>query len=119
MNECASAPCQNEATCQDGINGYGCDCVAGYEGVHCETDTDECASDPCQNGATCNDEVNGYTCSCAAGYTGMHHQHFRYSLIDDSFDFTPFFSQGMALFHIQGETDFSQNEIIQLYLNHL
>ena len=70
INECASEPCQNGATCQDGIDGYECDCAAGYEGVHCQTDTDECASDPCHNGATCNDEINGYTCTCAAGYAG-------------------------------------------------
>ena len=70
IDECDSNPCRNGATCQDGINGYTCDCVAGYEGRHCGVDTDECASDPCQNGGTCTDEVDGYVCSCAAGYTG-------------------------------------------------
>ncbi|XP_066276196.1 uncharacterized protein [Branchiostoma lanceolatum] len=71
-DECASDPCQNGATCEDGVNGYTCTCVPGYEGVHCETDTDECASDPCQYGGTCVDGVNGYTCTCADGYEGVH-----------------------------------------------
>ncbi|XP_035685325.1 uncharacterized protein LOC118421892 [Branchiostoma floridae] len=69
-DECASDPCNNGGTCTDGVNGYTCDCAAGYEGDNCETDIDECASDPCNNGGTCTDGVNGYTCDCAAGYEG-------------------------------------------------
>ena len=48
--------------------------MAGYEGDHCQTDTDECASGPCQNGGTCQDGVNGYACQCAPGYEGDHCQ---------------------------------------------
>ncbi len=36
-DECASNPCQNGAVCSDGVNQYTCACVAGYEGIHCET----------------------------------------------------------------------------------
>ncbi len=36
-NECASRPCQNSGTCTDSVNGYTCDCQAGYEGDNCET----------------------------------------------------------------------------------
>ena len=36
-NECASDPCLNGATCEDGINQYTCDCSPGYTGTHCET----------------------------------------------------------------------------------
>ena len=32
INECASNPCQNGATCEDQVNGYRCACVAGYNG---------------------------------------------------------------------------------------
>ncbi len=35
-DECASNPCQNDATCMDFSNGYYCPCVAGYEGANCE-----------------------------------------------------------------------------------
>ena len=37
IDECASSPCQNGGTCNDGINMYNCDCVPGYSGGHCET----------------------------------------------------------------------------------
>ncbi|XP_078667248.1 uncharacterized protein LOC144909067 [Branchiostoma floridae x Branchiostoma belcheri] len=68
-DECSSAPCQNQATCQDQINGFTCQCVPGYAGTLCE-DIDECSSAPCQNNATCQDGVNSFTCHCASGYTG-------------------------------------------------
>ncbi|XP_035677399.1 uncharacterized protein LOC118416409 [Branchiostoma floridae] len=70
IDECASNPCNNGGTCTDGVNGYTCDCAAGYAGDDCKTDIDECASDPCNNGGTCTDGVNGYTCDCAEGYVG-------------------------------------------------
>ena len=36
-NECDSSPCQNNATCTDGVNRYQCQCMAGYMGQQCET----------------------------------------------------------------------------------
>lgn len=36
INECASEPCQNGATCMDDINGYLCRCKEGYAGDQCE-----------------------------------------------------------------------------------
>ena len=37
INECDSRPCQNGATCKDGLNAYNCYCVDGYNGTNCET----------------------------------------------------------------------------------
>ena len=37
IDECSGVTCQNGGTCVDGINGYTCNCVAGYTGTHCET----------------------------------------------------------------------------------
>ncbi len=37
IDECLSNPCANAATCNDVVAGYTCDCVTGYEGLHCET----------------------------------------------------------------------------------
>ena len=68
IDECASSPCQNGATCVDGVNGYQCNCSLGYDGTHCENDINECASNPCFNGATCNDEVGAFVCDCAEGW---------------------------------------------------
>ena len=36
INECSSSPCQNGATCHDGVNRYTCSCVPGFTGIHCE-----------------------------------------------------------------------------------
>ena len=71
INECASSPCQNGAECQDGDNGYKCDCIPGYRGRHCAIDIDECNSNPCQNGGNCTNNLNGYTCTCAEGFEGL------------------------------------------------
>ena len=43
IDECASSPCVNGA-CVDGINGFACDCQAGYEGILCDREIDECLS---------------------------------------------------------------------------
>ena len=71
IDDCASNPCQNTATCVDGINAYTCDCVAGFNGTHCETDIDDCTANFCHTG-TCIDHVNGYSCNCTdTGFTGL------------------------------------------------
>ncbi|XP_072025991.1 uncharacterized protein [Amphiura filiformis] len=70
IDECASEPCTNEATCEDGISGYICRCIAGYMGTNCEQGINECDSMPCLNGGLCVDDINGYRCQCLPGWRG-------------------------------------------------
>ncbi|MDP6945273.1 MAG: hypothetical protein QF464_14080, partial [Myxococcota bacterium] len=62
--------CENDSTCTDGVDGFTCECLAGYEGETCETDTDDCAEPVCLNSSTCVDLVDGFACECAIGFTG-------------------------------------------------
>ena len=39
VNECESSPCMNNATCNDDVDGYTCNCADGFTGTHCETGT--------------------------------------------------------------------------------
>ncbi|XP_067016646.1 uncharacterized protein [Acropora muricata] len=70
INECSPNPCQNGATCVNGVASYRCNCAPGYTGGTCQTDINECSPNPCQNGATCVNGVGSYRCNCAPGYTG-------------------------------------------------
>lgn len=36
IDECASQPCQNGATCIDGVSEFSCTCPPGYSGSYCE-----------------------------------------------------------------------------------
>jgi hypothetical protein len=71
INECASNPCRNGATCVDAVNQFSCVCVPGFSGTLCQTDINECASNPCQNGASCSDAVNQFSCLCAPGFSDV------------------------------------------------
>ena len=35
INECASSPCRNDATCLDLLNAFECVCAAGFTGHNC------------------------------------------------------------------------------------
>ena len=39
LDECASDPCGNGATCNDLVNGFNCTCVAGFSGTLCDMNT--------------------------------------------------------------------------------
>ena len=66
IDECASDPCQNGATCTNLLNAFECECAPGFSGDLCEINIDECLSNPCVNG-DCVDEVAGYDCECDEG----------------------------------------------------
>lgn len=74
INECASNPCQNGATCQqilDGV-GFSCYCAVGYTGPLCQTMLSYCLVGLCKNGGSCHEKrPGGYQCECAPGYTGV------------------------------------------------
>ena len=70
IDECASQPCIH-GECNDQLNGYLCECLEGYTGVHCEIEIDECASGPCVNG-DCINHINAFECVCEEGWTGTH-----------------------------------------------
>ncbi|XP_013412192.1 protein crumbs [Lingula anatina] len=92
IDECAVYhPCQNGATCTDGINDYNCTCWEGYQGKNCEIDINECESNPCRYNSTCLERSDlslyqqgylnfnnfnfstaaGYVCECVPGSTGV------------------------------------------------
>lgn len=70
IDDCASAPCQNAGTCQDGVNDYTCSCTLGYTGKNCSVRSDACGERPCQNGGTCFTHFTGPVCQCPKGFMG-------------------------------------------------
>ena len=35
IDDCVNEPCANGGTCDDGVNGYTCNCAPGYYGPNC------------------------------------------------------------------------------------
>jgi hypothetical protein len=71
IDECASAPCVNDGTCDDALLSYSCSCTSAWTGSTCEDDVDECADAllySCVDHSTCNNTVGSYDCLCDAGY---------------------------------------------------
>ncbi|CAH1251723.1 FBN3 [Branchiostoma lanceolatum] len=73
--------CNWEATLAERSNGFAlasCDCLLGFDGDECETDTDGCSVTPCYPGVSCTDapapldaDAAGYTCgACPTGMVG-------------------------------------------------
>ncbi|XP_069668601.1 uncharacterized protein uif isoform X2 [Periplaneta americana] len=73
INPCTANgnPCANGATCVALQQGrFKCECLPGWEGQHCEINTDDCAERPCLLGANCTDLVADFSCACPPGFTG-------------------------------------------------
>ena len=68
-DDCASSPCQNGATCVDGVFSYICTCPSGWTGKNCDTDINECDLYVCQNNATCLNLDGTYNCTCKPGFS--------------------------------------------------
>jgi hypothetical protein len=52
---------------------FACLCVSGWEGVHCEIQTNYCVNVTCMNNGVCQPLFKNYTCECLGGsYSGDH-----------------------------------------------
>jgi len=68
---CDPNPCKHDSLCDTGDEGgYSCICEKGFEGKHCEVETNECQSNVCKHGGKCIDLVNAFRCDCRFGYSG-------------------------------------------------
>lgn len=72
QGQCESNPCQNGATCNNGVNEYQCACAIGYTGNNCETVINYCVTQPCLHNGTCivRTELGTYECVCENGFSG-------------------------------------------------
>ncbi|KAG5680801.1 hypothetical protein PVAND_010286 [Polypedilum vanderplanki] len=73
IDDCASTPCQNNATCIDLVNDYKCECEGtGFTGENCENDIDECLTEniSCGGLGTCINTKGSYKCQCNEGMCG-------------------------------------------------
>ncbi|VDP40459.1 unnamed protein product [Soboliphyme baturini] len=73
INECATSPCPEQATCVNHEGFYSCVCLAGYmydkKSNTCQ-DVDECAlSSMCLPHGKCKNTPGGYQCICDSGYS--------------------------------------------------
>jgi len=79
IDECASDPCQNGATCvEKRNNGYLCQCAPGYTDIHCQTErrARPCDNWPCGDGFSCLDddwlpEGQSFRCYCHTDNGGV------------------------------------------------
>ena len=72
VDECASTPCANNATCRDLVARYECRCLEEYYGDRCELKVDKCLlNNTCVNGGECVDEWLTKRCVCTPRYTGV------------------------------------------------
>lgn len=62
-------PCENDATCLDGVDSFMCSCPPGFSGPTCGMEVVMCSPDTCGNGGTCVEQPpDGFTCECPPGF---------------------------------------------------
>ncbi|XP_042354530.1 coagulation factor IXb [Plectropomus leopardus] len=69
-DQCKPPPCQNDGTCEDGVNSYICWCKPNFNGKNCEIEvTKQCSinNGGCSHFCVMKEEVP--VCQCAAGYS--------------------------------------------------
>ncbi|XP_050389149.2 sushi, von Willebrand factor type A, EGF and pentraxin domain-containing protein 1 [Patella vulgata] len=71
-DDCQSHPCQNNATCEDGLNEVTCHCVVGFTDKFCHVNINDCINGVCLNNGTCIDDVDDYHCGCPTGFKGKY-----------------------------------------------
>ena len=65
IDECASNPCNNGATCHNEIATFHCHCTEDYIGTTCsELKIKNCTNNQCVNGATCQDVYSEFENEC-------------------------------------------------------
>lgn len=70
IDDCVNHNCNNNSTCEDGVNNYTCVCKPGFNGSQCENDfNDYCQSVNCNNG-TCKAGNSSFQCECFTGFNG-------------------------------------------------
>jgi EGF domain len=71
IDECAKAPCDDNAECTNTPGAFECECNRGFvgDGFRCDP-AETCADDPCDANAECTDNDTGYACECNAGWDG-------------------------------------------------
>uniref|UniRef100_A0A5S6QUS0 Fibropellin-1 n=1 Tax=Trichuris muris TaxID=70415 RepID=A0A5S6QUS0_TRIMR len=67
---CTLVNCENGATCDVIDHKAQCQCLPGYEGIHCEAKRNACQSKPCFNGGRCVASASAFICECPEGFSG-------------------------------------------------
>ena len=68
LDQCASFPCSNGATCMSTPKGPKCQCSNNFVGNNCETEIKPCDTMRCMNNGKCvTDEANNYVPFCECG----------------------------------------------------
>lgn len=80
IDDCESNPCENGATCEDGIADYTCKCPEPvldgitWGGKNCSVKLLGCLNHGCQNDAKCipiyEEEIHSHFCKCQPGFYG-------------------------------------------------
>ncbi|XP_052236177.1 sushi, von Willebrand factor type A, EGF and pentraxin domain-containing protein 1-like [Dreissena polymorpha] len=72
VNNCATAGCQNNASCMDMVGSFKCFFPSpSITGTLCNITSAPCDSSPCRRGTCTSHGIARYQCTCPDGYTGL------------------------------------------------